>query len=128
MSDTQKIQVSIDRVRELIDELAALNALPLESIEWTLGGVPMAIPPSPIREFRFTGLSNKDFVAYEFWLEPVTLWCGQCGGVPPEGGCPHGRYERAAGEPCGHAPGAADDVPTPEEVRDGIRALKAEGP
>lgn len=59
--------VDVDHVMHLISELRKINKLPLEEIRWVKGEEEIFIPKSEIEEFRFTGLSNTNFV--EFYLE-----------------------------------------------------------
>jgi hypothetical protein len=56
------MKVDINRVLELQRELHEINEVPLDEIEWTLDGKPLAVSARCVAEFRFTGLSNVSFV------------------------------------------------------------------
>jgi hypothetical protein len=66
-------RVDVERVRELMAGLAEINALPFDEIEWFEHGEQLAVSAEDARDFRFCGLSNKNFVEFEWWLGPSEI-------------------------------------------------------
>lgn len=60
-------QYKLERIRALLDELAEFNSHDIRDIQLTKDDVSMEIPAEVIEKWRFMGLSNKDFVNFEFW-------------------------------------------------------------
>ena len=59
-------EVAIEKVMQLIKELAEINEIPFSEIVWTFAGFPLKIDKEIAEEFRFTGLSNKDFINFYY--------------------------------------------------------------
>jgi hypothetical protein len=63
--------LAIEDVEALQEQRCRINALPLESITWTEKGCIIPVTQQQIEDFKFTGLSNLDFVKLRWWT--VTL-------------------------------------------------------
>ena len=63
------MRVDIERVRELLAEIAAINRVDLEAIEVYEHGEPVAISKEAIEDWRFVGLSNMTFLEIEAWKD-----------------------------------------------------------
>lgn len=57
-----KVRVDVERVRALKAELAAINQLELDQIEFYENGQPMKVDPESLEWWKFTGLNNTDFI------------------------------------------------------------------
>lgn len=58
------MQVHIEKVLELKRQLRGINSLDLEKIVWLKGGIPVEYHIQEVLDFKFTGLSNTDFIEY----------------------------------------------------------------
>lgn len=58
------MKVSVEEIIEMEIKVSAINNTPLEDIEWTYEGKTLSIPKDTIDEWKFMGLSNKDFVNF----------------------------------------------------------------
>ena len=63
------VKVSVEEVLQLRKRLHEINSIPLCDIEWTENGKSLVIDEALKDEFRFTGLSNKDFITTGYYLE-----------------------------------------------------------
>lgn len=61
------MQVHIEKVLDLKRQLREINSVPIKEIIWLKNGSQIEYLQQDLEEFRFTGLSNTDFV--EFYLE-----------------------------------------------------------
>lgn len=61
------MQVHIEKVLDLKRQLREINSVPLKDIVWLKNGSKIEYLQQDLEDFRFTGLSNTDFV--EFYLE-----------------------------------------------------------
>lgn len=61
------MQVHIEKVLDLKRQLREINSVPIKEIIWLKNGSRIEYLQDDLEEFRFTGLSNTDFV--DFWLE-----------------------------------------------------------
>lgn len=61
--------VTVEEVRTLKNRLREINAIPFTEIEWRENGAPIAVLPGVADEFRFTGLSNTDFIDLGIYKE-----------------------------------------------------------
>lgn len=59
--------VHINSLQALLDIISEINNVPFDEIQWMKDGKPLDVPQELKDEFKMTGLSNKDFVALEFW-------------------------------------------------------------
>ncbi len=64
-----KIRVNLDEVQKCLEFIQRVNSYPLESIEWFYSDenwrtVKVHTGIEEVEEWRFTGLSNKDFAEY----------------------------------------------------------------
>lgn len=57
-------KVSFERVLAIKQELAVINQERLEDIEWMQDGEPLQVLQQDIDDFKYTGLSNTDFVHF----------------------------------------------------------------
>lgn len=57
----------VERIRELLAEIAEFNSVNLEEIILTENDEPIQIPKNLLEEFKFCGLANKAFVEMEWW-------------------------------------------------------------
>ncbi len=60
-------KVDIERVRLLNAELAEINKASLDKIDFYEGGVLIKINNKIIKDFKFTGLANVDFIMTDFY-------------------------------------------------------------
>lgn len=61
------MQVHIEKVLDLKRQLREINSTDLRDITWLKDGKKIECLQEAVEDFRFTGLSNTDFV--EFYLE-----------------------------------------------------------
>lgn len=64
-----KTIVNAEEVRALKEQLREINNIPLEDIEWHEDGKPLDINPEFIKEWRFIGMNNSDFIDTGFYKE-----------------------------------------------------------
>lgn len=55
-------KITIERVTELINIIDNINAIPFEEIEWHLDDKPIQLDSKIVKEWKFIGLNNVDFV------------------------------------------------------------------
>lgn len=67
------LTIAVEDVDALQEHRRRINQIPLEQITWTLGGRTINVTPKQIEDFKFTGLSNIDFVDMRWWLGPERL-------------------------------------------------------
>lgn len=67
MSD--RIKVNIEDVDRIQAERRAINTPFMDDIDWYSQGVKINISPVVIERFKFTGLSNIDFITSGYYLE-----------------------------------------------------------
>jgi len=63
------VKVSVEEVMQLQNRLDEINLIPFCDIEWTENGESLVIDEALKNEFRFTGLSNKDFITTGYYQE-----------------------------------------------------------
>ena len=61
------MKVAIEDVLRALEERARINAIDLESIEWTLAGEVVEIDKTIVSDFALTGLNNIDFISTGCW-------------------------------------------------------------
>lgn len=61
--------VTAEEVRTLKNRLREINGIPFTEIEWRENGAPIAVLPGVADEFKFTGLSNTDFIDLDIYRE-----------------------------------------------------------
>lgn len=61
------IIVPIEPVQAAIETLSQFNKLDLSQVTLTEAGQPIVVDAKLMEDFDYTGLSNKDFVALEWW-------------------------------------------------------------
>ena len=64
-----KVQVDITMVNQFKDYLAWVNSLDLNDVELVDRGEPVRIREGSVKDFKFTGLSNTDFIRSRFYAE-----------------------------------------------------------
>jgi len=57
-----RTRVDMEEVLALKARLGEINGFLLEQIDWHANGKPVNVPPRVLDDFKFTGLSNADFV------------------------------------------------------------------
>ena len=67
-----KPRVDIEPVVEAIRVIAEFNRLDLAKVSLFMDGVPLPIVAGALENFRFTGLSNKDFLSRDWWTGKPT--------------------------------------------------------
>jgi hypothetical protein len=55
------MNVDIKNFKKVIAYLALLESVPLEEITWVNGDKPIEISKEKLKEWKFTGLNNRDF-------------------------------------------------------------------
>lgn len=63
------IVVNIEVVKRLLQDLAEIDKVPFDQIEWHLDGKPLDIPKEILKEWKFMGMCNHSFVDMEFYNE-----------------------------------------------------------
>lgn len=58
------MRVLVAEVISIMERLEEINNTPLSDIEWIYAGKVLPISEDVIEEWRFMGLSNKDFVNF----------------------------------------------------------------
>ena len=58
------MQVHIEKVLDLKRQLREINSVPLKEIIWLKNGSKIEYLQQDLEDFRFTGLSNTDFIDY----------------------------------------------------------------
>lgn len=58
------MKISIEEILEAQDRRTEINCTAIEDIEWYLKGEKVNIPAETLEEWKFTGLSNTDFVNF----------------------------------------------------------------
>lgn len=61
--------VDIRKIKECLEYLHEVNSEKLENIVWCRDGAALAVTPEELNEYKFIGLSNKDFPANMGWLD-----------------------------------------------------------
>ena len=61
--------LAVEYVLNLEKERAKINRMKLEDVVFTICGQPITIDPKSVKEFKFTGLSNMDFILTGFYKE-----------------------------------------------------------
>jgi hypothetical protein len=64
-----KHRISVEWIRLLQESRAIINSFDLHNIEFTENGKVIDIPKRVIDDFKFTGLSNIDFIATDCYKE-----------------------------------------------------------
>jgi hypothetical protein len=67
-----KTRINVEYVESLIEAWGKVNRLAFDDIEWFKNGQRLDVPQDVRDEFRFTGLSNIDFVRYDFIDQAAT--------------------------------------------------------
>ena len=69
------MRVDLEHVRKLYEERMKINKLNFEDIEWYENGERVEVSPKIIKDFKFTGLNNTDFVTMNIFqgFEDTTL-------------------------------------------------------
>ena len=63
------MRVDIEHVQYIIEECRKINSLELDEITFYHQGEEASIPDEVISEFKYTGLSNTDFIQTEYYLK-----------------------------------------------------------
>lgn len=58
------MKINIEEILEAQARRGEINSTDIKEIEWYLDGVKLSIPDETLEEWRFTGLSNTDFVNF----------------------------------------------------------------
>lgn len=61
-SRSGKTRVSVEKVEAAREYLRTVNKIPLEDIVWTRQGRDIEVADEMIKDWKFVGLSNADFV------------------------------------------------------------------
>ena len=70
---SKRYQVDINLVNQFKDHLAWVNSLPLEQVDLVDRGRPVKLRKGSVEEFKFTGMSNTDFIRSEWYGPYKTL-------------------------------------------------------
>ena len=65
------IVIHIEEIKGHIKRLSYINSIPLSEIIWMKEGRQLNIPQKTIDDFELTGLSNKDFIATNYYLKDM---------------------------------------------------------
>ena len=55
------MEVDIDSLQVAVDYLRAVNSVPLSDVIWLQHGERVPVRPGAVNEWKFVGLSNKEF-------------------------------------------------------------------
>lgn len=58
------MKINIEEILEAQARRSEINSTDIKDIEWYLGGQKLSIQSKTLEEWRFTGLSNTDFVNF----------------------------------------------------------------
>lgn len=61
------MRINLEEVDALINRLREINNVPLNELEIYENGERVTIAPKALEDFRFTGLSNRDFLEVRYW-------------------------------------------------------------
>ncbi len=61
------MEINIEDIKKAHDVLTDLNRCALADITFCEDGVPVEIDPKLLKDFKFLGLSNKDFITTGFY-------------------------------------------------------------
>ena len=61
------VSISVEDVLAAQEVLNRVNKLKLEDIEWTVKGIPIYVNPDSVKDFKFIGLSNVNFITMDFY-------------------------------------------------------------
>ena len=61
------MKVEIEEIMRIHDRLGEINSEDLSNIVFTLNGEEVDINPKHIKDFKFVGLNNVDFIRTEFY-------------------------------------------------------------
>lgn len=64
------MKINLEEFDELIARFREINKAPLDELEIYQDGVRVVIPPKALEDYRFTGLSNRDFLEMRYWESP----------------------------------------------------------
>ena len=62
-----KTVVKVEDILAAQEVLTQVNKLKLEDIEWTVKGIPIYVNPDSVKDFKFIGLSNVNFITMDFY-------------------------------------------------------------
>lgn len=63
------MKISVEEVMQLLNRKDEINAVPLDSIVWTLDGKELQIPKEVLEEWSFMGMCNTSFIEFGFHLK-----------------------------------------------------------
>lgn len=58
------MKVTIEEILEMQKRRSEINSFDIKDIEWYENGFKIDVPSESLDEWRFTGLSNTDFIFY----------------------------------------------------------------
>lgn len=58
------MKVTIEEILEMQQRRSEINSIDIKDIEWYENGVKIEVHSESLDEWRFTGLSNTDFIFY----------------------------------------------------------------
>lgn len=64
--DIYKSQIDIEEVLKLLQKKQFINLLPFEKIQWFQNGKRIRLTEEEIKEWKFIGLTNTDWVRTHF--------------------------------------------------------------
>jgi len=62
------MKVNIEEIIGMKKRRADINEANLEDIEWYKDGEKISIDEKTLKDYRFTGLNNTNFIEYEYYL------------------------------------------------------------
>jgi hypothetical protein len=63
----ERLSIDIEEIQRFLEWRGILNRTPLRNIDFFEDGKLVEYPETLIEEFEYTGLSNLDFIATEFY-------------------------------------------------------------
>jgi hypothetical protein len=60
--------VDINEIERVLRYFKEINNTPLSDIVWMKGDVELYVNPEEIKEYEYTGLSNRDFPSVVGWM------------------------------------------------------------
>jgi hypothetical protein len=63
------MKVAVEYIKWLTEERQKINKTPLEEIEFYENGMKVDVSEKMIKDFKFVGLNNIDFITSDFYKE-----------------------------------------------------------
>ena len=68
---TDKVRIDAELIKSICNTIDYINSLDLEDVVFYQKGKALDILKQDIADFKYTGLSNIDFILTEFWKRKI---------------------------------------------------------